>query len=411
MMRWVVAGLAALAIMVALDSPGLAQVQPEFKLGFKALADQIPEIAGVPLEDEHWGANGDSLQQTTTGLMAWRKADNWTAFTNGSQTWVNGPAGVQSRPNTERFEWERDSEPESQNYSGSPAPAATPSSPAPTATPGPSPFQPAPLAPRTDWFMGPGAVPSSPITGFVDGVTAGAGDTAIVVSGWAVDHPRQPREWYYGTDFMVFVDGLNGSGGQRIDVAGTWERVPRPDVASATGEGRNYYAGFKVPADISSLSPGNHMLYLYVYGPESGWWIKPVGSISVQSIAPPATATPRPGPSPTPTPRYFTADPYGPVKVEPRTSFSTPLYVEKGVVLWVRFRVGFTSSVPSLAGEVPTIGVSLKKGDTTLMSNGNVGDGSTLRWTSPESTEYTIVLDNTGSPINAKLVTLEFLPR
>ncbi len=77
-----------------------------FKLGFKTLADRVPDVVGTPTEDEHYGAAGDSLQQTTTGLMVWRKADNWTAFTNGSRTWVNGPNGVQSRLNSVRFEWE-----------------------------------------------------------------------------------------------------------------------------------------------------------------------------------------------------------------------------------------------------------------------------------------------------------------
>jgi len=83
-----------------------AQPAPQFKLGFKALADQIPDVVGQPLEDEHWGSNGDSLQRTTTGLMVWRKCDNWTAFTDGATTWINGPLGVQSRPNDQRFPWE-----------------------------------------------------------------------------------------------------------------------------------------------------------------------------------------------------------------------------------------------------------------------------------------------------------------
>ncbi|HEX2923847.1 MAG TPA: glycoside hydrolase family 99-like domain-containing protein, partial [Chloroflexota bacterium] len=77
-----------------------------FKLGFRALADQIPSRAGQPLEEEHYQPNGDSVQRTTQGLMCWRKADNWTAFTNGSRTWVNGPNGVQERGNDERFPWE-----------------------------------------------------------------------------------------------------------------------------------------------------------------------------------------------------------------------------------------------------------------------------------------------------------------
>ena len=42
------------------------------------------------------------------GLLVWRKADNFTAFTDGGTTWVNGPNGLQSRPNGERFSWEND---------------------------------------------------------------------------------------------------------------------------------------------------------------------------------------------------------------------------------------------------------------------------------------------------------------
>ena len=80
---------------------------PAFKLGFATLASLIPDIVGQPLENEHYGPNGDSLQQTTKGLMVWRKADNWTAFTNGSQTWINGPFGLQSRLNDQRFDWEK----------------------------------------------------------------------------------------------------------------------------------------------------------------------------------------------------------------------------------------------------------------------------------------------------------------
>ncbi len=91
---------------VTLPSASAQAVDPSFALGFKALADQIPNEAGQPTEKEHYGANGDSLQRTTKGLMVWRKADNWTAFTNGSWTWINGPYGVQRRSNDTRFEWE-----------------------------------------------------------------------------------------------------------------------------------------------------------------------------------------------------------------------------------------------------------------------------------------------------------------
>lgn len=85
----------------------------EYKLGFKIIADQIPQIVGQCRTKEDYGSNGDSLQLTTGvdgkgGLLAWRKSDNWTAYTNGYNTWVNGPNGIQKRLNTERFSWEND---------------------------------------------------------------------------------------------------------------------------------------------------------------------------------------------------------------------------------------------------------------------------------------------------------------
>lgn len=117
-------GIAALT----LGGAALAEESPEFKLGFEALAAQIPDVVGVPLENEHYDPNGDSLQRTTTGLMVWRKADNLAAFTNGHRTWVSGPFGLQQRGNDERFDWE----------SQTAASGATPTAPAtPTASPSP----------------------------------------------------------------------------------------------------------------------------------------------------------------------------------------------------------------------------------------------------------------------------------
>jgi len=39
-------------------------------------------------------------------LLVWRKLDNWTTFTDGFHTWVNGPYGLQERLNDQRFGWE-----------------------------------------------------------------------------------------------------------------------------------------------------------------------------------------------------------------------------------------------------------------------------------------------------------------
>src|SRR5688572_11853723 len=81
-----------------------------FVLGFAALRDATgPAIVGECLEDERFNpVNGNAEQRTAGGLLVWRKADNWTAFTDGFRTWVSGPAGIEQRLNTERFLWEND---------------------------------------------------------------------------------------------------------------------------------------------------------------------------------------------------------------------------------------------------------------------------------------------------------------
>ncbi|HEV7213541.1 MAG TPA: hypothetical protein VGP33_00340, partial [Chloroflexota bacterium] len=78
-----------------------------FVLGFQTVAALIPQTVGTCADDEqHSPSNGDALQLTSGGLLVWRKADNWTAFTDGYHTWVNGPAGLQERLNTQRFTFE-----------------------------------------------------------------------------------------------------------------------------------------------------------------------------------------------------------------------------------------------------------------------------------------------------------------
>ncbi|MFI5266665.1 MAG: CAP domain-containing protein, partial [Chloroflexota bacterium] len=74
--------------------------------GFKSLHDMAPAAVGECLDSQAFATNGDAQQHTTKGLLAWRKADNWTAFTNGYMTWINGPYGLQTRLNSARFPWE-----------------------------------------------------------------------------------------------------------------------------------------------------------------------------------------------------------------------------------------------------------------------------------------------------------------
>ena len=104
---------AALALSASLATPGVTLAQTalppgcQFVLGFADLAKQLPQQVGSCTDNQASSANGDALQHTSTGgLMVWRKGDNWTAFTDGWQTWLNGPDGLAKRFNDEWFEWE-----------------------------------------------------------------------------------------------------------------------------------------------------------------------------------------------------------------------------------------------------------------------------------------------------------------
>lgn len=85
-----------------------AQAAPcQYTLGFATLATMIPHVVGTCLDNETYNpAMGDAVQHTTRGMLVWRKADNWSAFTDGYRTWINGPLGLQERLNTDLFQWE-----------------------------------------------------------------------------------------------------------------------------------------------------------------------------------------------------------------------------------------------------------------------------------------------------------------
>ncbi len=106
-MRRLISIVAILACLLpAIAGQALAAADCQFVLGFATLAAALPQQVGQCVENESHAANGDALQHTTGGLLVWRKADNWTAFTDGYHTWVNGPNGIQERLNTQRFAWE-----------------------------------------------------------------------------------------------------------------------------------------------------------------------------------------------------------------------------------------------------------------------------------------------------------------
>jgi hypothetical protein len=66
----------------------------QFILGFAVLRYVLgAKTVGLCLEDQTVGPNGNAEQRTTGGMLVWRKADNWTAFTDGHRTWINDRRG------------------------------------------------------------------------------------------------------------------------------------------------------------------------------------------------------------------------------------------------------------------------------------------------------------------------------
>jgi hypothetical protein len=99
--------IGAIAPMLVLTAPSVqAQTACTFSDGFAALTSAIPDQVGACDENEHQLANGNVVQATDGGLLSWSPADNLPEFTNGSQTWVLGPRGLQVRSNSQRFPYE-----------------------------------------------------------------------------------------------------------------------------------------------------------------------------------------------------------------------------------------------------------------------------------------------------------------
>lgn len=110
-MRSLVVLLIASGLFAALFAPA-APVEAsscQFDFGFRTLRDLMPTVVGSCLEPERYNATGDGLQKTTGGLLVWRKADNQTAFTDGTRTWILGPTGLEERPSQDRYPGEQGS--------------------------------------------------------------------------------------------------------------------------------------------------------------------------------------------------------------------------------------------------------------------------------------------------------------
>jgi hypothetical protein len=76
--------------------------QPTFAREVADLKQQLGNAMGAPLECEHAvAANGDTIQQTTTGLVIYRAATNTVIFTDGWRHWALTARGMVAWEGTE----------------------------------------------------------------------------------------------------------------------------------------------------------------------------------------------------------------------------------------------------------------------------------------------------------------------
>ncbi len=103
MARRALAALAALGLLLTIAAAPVeaavahcgAGESPQFRFDLAFLKSQIGDIMGEPLECEHGNPdNGDTLQQTTTGLAFYRQHTSTPTFTNGWDHWAWTASGL-----------------------------------------------------------------------------------------------------------------------------------------------------------------------------------------------------------------------------------------------------------------------------------------------------------------------------
>jgi hypothetical protein len=71
------------------------------------VAGMIPNLVGTCVSTQQVSdPQGDTMQETSNGLLTWSSATNIVEFTNGERTWVYGPYGLVMRDATTSYPWE-----------------------------------------------------------------------------------------------------------------------------------------------------------------------------------------------------------------------------------------------------------------------------------------------------------------
>ena len=104
--HWMAWGAVALVAVLAVSGQvptGLA-AQCEIGPSFRVLAEALPDLIGNCVAPEALnGETGDIEQPVDGGVLVLRSTDNTPVFTDGWQTWVAGPNGIETGLNSERL--------------------------------------------------------------------------------------------------------------------------------------------------------------------------------------------------------------------------------------------------------------------------------------------------------------------
>ncbi|MCL6647831.1 MAG: hypothetical protein K6U89_05810 [Chloroflexi bacterium] len=73
-----------------------AQAACQYVLGFAEFQGAIPTVVGQCAGPVVHNAQGDGYQLTANGVLVWRKATNFTGFSDGSNIWYATPTGVRA---------------------------------------------------------------------------------------------------------------------------------------------------------------------------------------------------------------------------------------------------------------------------------------------------------------------------
>lgn len=109
MRRSIVALIAGLALL-APAAPAAAQtagVNCSYQDSFATMDSLVPQVLGACVANAHPSNQaGDTMQETSNGLLTWTKATNVAEFTDGHSTWVLSGYGLILRDAGSAYSWE-----------------------------------------------------------------------------------------------------------------------------------------------------------------------------------------------------------------------------------------------------------------------------------------------------------------